>query len=348
MPEGHRPTLKPGRVSGPPPAPPAADTTAIAAAAEALIAQVRRIADALEPTVVAHAVEEQPAPAHVPHDELWSLLDWTFWGAGMGDVLREGMADAMVTAITPEQRADALRVMAAWHASGREPIGRRAYEELKAERDKLRLERDTLRGWLDGDRLQVIDEMVSYHASLTDQLTAAEGERDAAHTRADGYASDIDRLRAEIQTADRIRAEAQRDRDQHAAVLGEVLATFVHETHPGRRCLQSGHINVGTVERWRSVVAPTVERPWWEQLAEERSRADTAEMRAERRARTVARIRRLADRTDQGQWINPFALRFILDTPEPEPDAADEPATEPSPVDTYADPNLIGPADRTG
>lgn len=299
MPSGHRPTREPGRVSGPPPAPPTGPAgasptlaAAIVAAADALTAQVRRIADALEPAEVELAGHEEPTPADdVVHDELWSLLDWTFWGAGMGDVLREPLADAMTAAITPEQRADALRVMAAWHASGREPVGRRAYEALKAERD---------------------------------------------------------RLLAEVETADRIRAETQRDRDQHAAVLGKVLGHFIHKGHPGEPCLQTGWISEKTVAQWRSVVAPTVERPWWEQLAEERSRADAATMRAERRARTVARIRGLADRTQQGQWIDPAALRFILDTPEPEPAAADDPAAESDFVDTYADPNLIGPADRTG
>ncbi|MFI0768594.1 hypothetical protein ACH4TQ_27460 [Streptomyces sp. NPDC021218] len=44
------------------------------------------------------------------------------------------------------------------------------------------------------------------------------------------------------------------DRDQMAAVLREVLAEFRFETHPGRRCLQTGHIDVGTVERWRAAL----------------------------------------------------------------------------------------------
>lgn len=68
MPSGHRPTLKPGRVPSPPAAPAGAsprpaqvritdtpDTAAIIAAADRLTTQVRRIADALEPTVVCGA-----------------------------------------------------------------------------------------------------------------------------------------------------------------------------------------------------------------------------------------------------------------------------------------------------
>ncbi|MDX3839022.1 hypothetical protein [Streptomyces europaeiscabiei] len=73
--------------------------------------------------------------------ELWSLLDWTFWGSGMGDVFREPLADAMLAAITPEQLAQAEKLMEAWHASGREPLGRRRYEELSAE---LKTARDEL------------------------------------------------------------------------------------------------------------------------------------------------------------------------------------------------------------
>lgn len=84
------------------------------------------------------------------------------------------------------------------------------------------------------------------------------------------------------EAADRVRAEVQRDRDQHAAVLSEVLRSFRHETHPGRRCLQSEHVPVEEVERWRSVVAPTVERPWWVDVAEIRAELEEAQAAIER------------------------------------------------------------------
>lgn len=74
--------------------------------------------------------EDSAAP---PRDELWSLLDWSFWGSGMGDVFREALADTMTAAITAEQRDTALRLIEQWHASGRQPLGRRRYEELSAE-----------------------------------------------------------------------------------------------------------------------------------------------------------------------------------------------------------------------
>jgi len=92
----------------------------------------------------------------------------------------------------------------------------------------------------------------------------------------------------------RNRAEAQRDRDrdQHAAVLAEVLATFTHKTHPGRPCLQSSHINVETVDRWRSVVAPTVERPWWVTVAEIRAELEQAQAALDRVRDVAEDIRR--------------------------------------------------------
>lgn len=65
--------------------------------------------------------------------ELWSLLDWTFWGSGMGDIFREPLADTMLAAITPEQLETAEQLMERWHASGRKPLGRRRYEDLNAE-----------------------------------------------------------------------------------------------------------------------------------------------------------------------------------------------------------------------
>jgi hypothetical protein len=65
-----------------------------------------------------------------------------------------------------------------------------------------------------------------------------------------------------------------RERAEHlAAALDDVLRHFVHETHPGRACLQSGHVDVATVAKWRQVLAdsapttPAVVRPDAEQQA---------------------------------------------------------------------------------
>ncbi|MFE0699157.1 hypothetical protein [Streptomyces sp. NPDC058872] len=73
------------------------------------------------------AKREQPAA--VEHTELWSLIDWSLWGSGMGDVFREQLADQFIAAITSEQHAQALRLIDAWTESGRLPLGRRCYED---------------------------------------------------------------------------------------------------------------------------------------------------------------------------------------------------------------------------
>lgn len=78
-------------------------------------------------------------PGTPVYDELWSLLDWSMWGAGMGDVLREPLADAMTAAISDRQRADALRIMKWWTEDrGRKPVGRWAYEDEKRRIARLR------------------------------------------------------------------------------------------------------------------------------------------------------------------------------------------------------------------
>lgn len=83
-------------------------------------------------------------------------------------------------------------------------------------------------------------------------------------------------LQEQRDTADQVRSEAQRDRDQHAAVLAEVLGTFakVLSDDEQRAVGYMGPTaDPETFERWRSTVAPTVERPWWQQVAEAREQA---------------------------------------------------------------------------
>ena len=75
------------------------------------------------------AAQAEPAPIAVEHTELWSLIDWSLWGSGMGDVFREQLADQFIAAISPEQHAQALALIQAWTDSGREPVGRRCYED---------------------------------------------------------------------------------------------------------------------------------------------------------------------------------------------------------------------------
>ncbi|MCM2394372.1 hypothetical protein [Streptomyces albipurpureus] len=94
--------------------------------------------DAHHTTIRALRTIEELVPAQrtgvpIEHpDELWSLIDWSLWASGMGDAFREQLADALFSAITPEQHQTALRLIQAWTDSGREPIGRRKYENLRA------------------------------------------------------------------------------------------------------------------------------------------------------------------------------------------------------------------------
>ncbi|MFE2323621.1 hypothetical protein ACFXD5_06805 [Streptomyces sp. NPDC059385] len=80
--------------------------------------------------------EQQATPAAaaaesaVEHSELWSLIDWSLWGSGMGDTFRETLADQFIAAITPEQHQQALELIRWWTEDrGREPLGRRRYED---------------------------------------------------------------------------------------------------------------------------------------------------------------------------------------------------------------------------
>jgi len=85
----------------------------------------------LSAAVAELAAEREPQPpVEVEHTELWSLIDWSLWGSGMGDVFREQLADQFIAALTPEQHAQALELIRWWTEDrGREPLGRRRYED---------------------------------------------------------------------------------------------------------------------------------------------------------------------------------------------------------------------------
>ncbi|MET7412484.1 hypothetical protein [Streptomyces rubiginosohelvolus] len=87
-------------------------------------------------TSIRTALAAEPRPVQHP-DELWSLIDWTLWGSGMGDTFRERLADTFLQAITPEDHAQALELIRWWTEDrGREPLGRRRYEDLKRRLDR--------------------------------------------------------------------------------------------------------------------------------------------------------------------------------------------------------------------
>ncbi|MFD9047632.1 hypothetical protein [Streptomyces zaomyceticus] len=109
-----------------------------------------------------------PAPIVVEHSELWSLIDWSLWGSGMGDVFREQLADQFIAALTPEQHAQALELIRWWTEDrGREPLGRRRYED-----QQRRLHR-ALRAVARLRAEAAVQQRVTRR--LTDQLLAATG-----------------------------------------------------------------------------------------------------------------------------------------------------------------------------
>ncbi|MER7814567.1 hypothetical protein [Streptomyces sp. NPDC096153] len=66
-----------------------------------------------------------------------------------------------------------------------------------------------------------------------------------------GLRADAERELATSESAsDRLRVDRARLHDTLAAVLKE----FIYETHPGRACLQSRHVDVAIVEEWRTVL----------------------------------------------------------------------------------------------
>lgn len=72
--------------------------------------------------------------------ELWTLLDWSLWGAGLADTLRFPMASTMVAAVPAEVRAQAEAVMAAWLKFRGVESPSRTNAELRADLERSRSE----------------------------------------------------------------------------------------------------------------------------------------------------------------------------------------------------------------
>lgn len=78
------------------------------------------------------------AETDVPRDELWSILDWSFWGAGMADTFRVPLADTMMRAISAQQHRQALELIERWTRLRGERAFQACYEELRSENTELR------------------------------------------------------------------------------------------------------------------------------------------------------------------------------------------------------------------
>jgi hypothetical protein len=76
---------------------------------------------------------------------LWSLLDWSFWSAGMADVFREPLANVMLAAVPDDVRAHAEAIMADFIERRKiDKTGVTIYQEQRAEVERLRGELATL------------------------------------------------------------------------------------------------------------------------------------------------------------------------------------------------------------
>lgn len=97
--------------------------------------------------MLARRAARQPLETERPaHGKLWSLLDWSFWGAGMGDVFRMPLADAMLAAVPAETIAQAEQIMAEFIERRQiEKTGVTVYQEQRDELEHLRKERDGFR-----------------------------------------------------------------------------------------------------------------------------------------------------------------------------------------------------------
>ncbi|MDX3455075.1 hypothetical protein PV396_24560 [Streptomyces sp. ME02-8801-2C] len=102
--------------------------------------------------------------------------------------------------------------------------------------------------------------------------------------------AELEQTRVDCQAQAELRADMQRDRDQHAAVLTEVLGQFLSHGAGATRTLTVA-VAPSTYKRWRSVVAPTVERPWWVTVAELREELKRAEAERDKDRVRIAAVR---------------------------------------------------------
>lgn len=121
-------------------------------------------------------IEEFMANApEVERGELWSLLDWSFWGAGMADTFREPLADTMLAAIPADARGQAEAIMADFIRRRKiEKTGVTIYQEQRDELERLREQRDRARMAVDRvSRLfdsDAIDETGLSHEAVSDAI----------------------------------------------------------------------------------------------------------------------------------------------------------------------------------
>ncbi|MGW4759576.1 hypothetical protein [Streptomyces chartreusis] len=99
----------------------------------------------VEDAVAALGALPMPVGDRTLHGPLWSLLDWSFWGAGMGDLFREALADRMIAAVPAEGVAHAEAIMSEFIERRKiEKTGVTVYQEQRIELERLRTRVDEL------------------------------------------------------------------------------------------------------------------------------------------------------------------------------------------------------------
>jgi hypothetical protein len=205
-----------------------------------------------------HVAEEHgaPAPAATEATDCWTQQVDGTWTLPV-----DGGTILFTQASTPEERQ---RFAANWAAHQQPEPGPAALRERYAA---------VIRRWWDDDDKganEIADAVLAVRDREMEQLGE---ELDAAAATIANLTVETNRLRAELadeeEATRRIlgqRQELAAERyawqehgDRLAATLKEVLAHFTHETHPGQRCLQTGHVPVGTVDRWRAALTPPKE-----------------------------------------------------------------------------------------
>ncbi|MFI8531768.1 hypothetical protein ACIGMX_16200 [Streptomyces aquilus] len=289
---GHRPTAQPGVAPGPPPPPPAspsaldARTRAVLRAAEDLTTQVRRIADAMSMPGVEHVLAADEVPT-TTGDGCTSACHGVTGIRGLLEHVGIDTSDRDITVAgrvaEPAQAADEEQTLRLLRRESLLVLLTR----LQRGRSLSETEADALRQHVETEIREA--NTARYEAEYYQQLSGEQGQA--------------------LSRADQIRAEAQRDRDQHAAVLKEVLAAFVRETPGYRIPRRSAEVDVVTLDKWRSVVAPTVERPWWETVAEVCAELEQAQAAIERVRETCQGVR---DRRGPGGMINASQILGLL------------------------------------
>lgn len=265
------------------------DTKAVVRAAEAMTTQLRRIADALAtPTVsIADGPPTTPddGPRPKPMDPVHILgIEPETLAADMLE--RFGQLEAEAAEVKADQPAEPPE-------QRRSRMATALLREAEEARRSPAADEEQLLRWARRETLLNLITRVQHGRTLTEdearilrehvetELREAEAARRSTERAEEAARRALEQRQemAEERYAWQERGDqAERERDQQAAVLAEVLRHFTEHGHPGAPCVRTPWLRTETVDRWRSVVQHDVERPWWQQL--DTARGELAEAQA--------------------------------------------------------------------